>query len=159
MDIGMKLKIARGSSALSRSELLGRITAMNSKASVVQVFNSSRVINGLHLQAAYANATNAFSEGTNISNKPYLEFLLFAAMTRQIHKATSMFEVESSKDFIIASNVPEAIRAAKRFAKLSEFSVSREHELDAAKLFGIESDYAHLNRRILQKMAVSRLQD
>ena len=156
---GNRLKVLRGSSAMSPDALVNSIIGMNSGSTLIQVFNISKVINELHLQAAYANAIEAFSEGTNISKKLYIEFLLFAAMTRQIGTATRLFRIEDTKQFIVASNKSGALHAAMKFVKLSKFRASSERELQVAKTFGIDSDYALLNRRILQKMAVSRLQD
>ncbi|MCL5122830.1 MAG: hypothetical protein M1279_02580 [Candidatus Marsarchaeota archaeon] len=156
---GNRLKVLQGSSAMSPEELVNSIIGMNSSSTLIQVFNIGKVINELHLQAAYANAIEAFSEGTNISKKLYIEFLLFAAMTRQIGTATRLFRIEDTKQFIVASNKSGALHAAMKFVKLSEFRASSERELQVAKTFGIDSDYALLNRRILQKMAVSRLQD
>lgn len=153
------LNVMQGSSALDPDMFLDRIMAMNSKSTMVQAFDGSMVINRLHLQAAYANAAETFSEGMNISDKLYIEFLLFAAMTRQIGAAASLFRIKDMGNFIIASDNAFGIDKVKRFARLSEFKPSREHELETAKAFGVESDYGHLNQRILQKMAVSRLQD
>lgn len=158
-DIEARLNIMRGSSILSPDALLDMIINMNSDSGFVQVFDSNRVINKLHLQAAYINAVEAFSEGTNISSKLYIESLLFAAMTRQIVKATSMFRVRDTGNFAIASNRVAALGKIKGFARLSDFRTSKERELETAKTFGIESDYEHLNQRILQKMAISRIQD
>lgn len=87
---GNRLKVLQGSSAMSPEELVNSIIGMNSSSTLIQVFNIGKVINELHLQAAYANAIEAFSEGTNISKKLYIEFLLFAAMTRQIGTATRL---------------------------------------------------------------------
>ncbi|MCL4388569.1 hypothetical protein M1408_01975, partial [Candidatus Marsarchaeota archaeon] len=101
---GNRLKVLRGSSAMSPDALVNSIIGMNSGSTLIQVFNISKVINELHLQAAYANAIEAFSEGTNISKKLYIEFLLFAAMTRQIGTATRLFRIEDTKQFIVASN-------------------------------------------------------
>ncbi|MCL5122427.1 MAG: hypothetical protein M1279_00445 [Candidatus Marsarchaeota archaeon] len=154
-----RLKVLQGSSAMSPDALVNSIISMNSSSALIQVFDIGKVINELHLQAAYANAVEAFSEGTNISKKLYMEFLLFAAMTRQIGTATGLFRVEDTAQFVVASDSPDALDAARKFVKLGEFRTSSERELQVAKTFGIDSDYARLNQRILQKMAVSRLQD
>jgi tRNA threonylcarbamoyladenosine modification (KEOPS) complex Cgi121 subunit len=156
---GKRLKVLQGSSTLSPDALVNRIIDMNSDSAMIQVFNISNVINELHLQAAYANAIEAFSEGTNISKKLYIEFLLFAAMTRQIGTATRLFKVEDTRRFVIASDKLSALDAAKGFIELGEFKNSERREIQTAKTFGIDSDYARLNQRILQKMAVSRLLD
>ncbi|MGC8537760.1 MAG: KEOPS complex subunit Cgi121 [Candidatus Micrarchaeia archaeon] len=157
--ISNELKVMQGSSLLSPDALVDRVIRMNSGSALIQAFNIGNVINKLHLQAAYANAIEAFQEGTNISKKLYMEFLLFAAMTRQIGTATKLFEIDDTKRFVIASDSSDAIYRARKFVELSEFSNSNERELQVAKAFGIRSDNAHLNQRILQKMAVSRLQD
>ena len=153
------LKVMRGRSSLGTDELIDWIVEKNSDTAIVQAFDYHKVINKLHLQAAYTNTIEAFSEGTNISDKPYMEFLLFAAMTRQISVATSIFRIKDIGNFVIASDSAAVLAEAKRFINLSEYKTNIEDELKTAKSIGIESDYKSLNQRLLQKMAISRLQD
>jgi tRNA threonylcarbamoyladenosine modification (KEOPS) complex Cgi121 subunit len=152
-----RLQVLHGSSSLGQSELVDRVVGMNSEKRFVQVLDSGKVINRLHLEAAYASALEAFSEGTNISKKLYIEFLLFAGMTRQISTATSIFKVKDTKNFVVVFDGASLLGRITEFASVSKFRVSRTHEDAAAKSFNIGSDRKHLNERMLQKMAVSRL--
>ncbi|EQD30788.1 protein containing DUF509 [mine drainage metagenome] len=152
-----RLQVLHGNSSLGQAELVDRVVGMNSEKKFVQVLDFDRVINRLHLEAAYASALEAFSEGTNISKKLYIEFLLFAGMTRQISAATSIFKVRDTKNFVVVFDGASLLNRIKEFASVSELEVSRNHEDAAAKSFNIDSDRKHLNERILQKMAVSRL--
>ena len=151
--------IKRAASGKDIEELVRRIGKINGKNAVIQIFDSRRVANRVHLAGAYANALIAFNSHINKTRSVAMEMLLFAAMTDQIGEAIEIVGAKSSSDFIIFADKKASFAKIKPILKIkSNFEDSSAHTKAVAAAFGIKGCKAELiNARILQKMALSRL--
>ncbi|MGC8571817.1 MAG: KEOPS complex subunit Cgi121 [Candidatus Micrarchaeia archaeon] len=127
----------------------------------IQILDPNAVINSTHLIGAYANAINAFNEHINISKKLNIEFILFAAMKREINKAIEKIGAKSSKDFVLFATKKdyENKKIKSLLENSAEFSKTEEEQINTAKLYGIDNikNIKELNSFVLQKIAISRL--
>lgn len=153
------LTIMHGSSDLGMDELLAAITASNNAKNLVQVFDPAAIISEIHLISAYVNATAAFRNKTNISSKPYMEMLLFAALTRHINTAISTAGAKSSNDFVIFSNNKSSLKKLSSHIKMTKFVVSdKDFKQISIKLGLFGKDKKQIEKNLLMKIAASRLE-
>jgi tRNA threonylcarbamoyladenosine modification (KEOPS) complex Cgi121 subunit len=149
----------------SNSEINNIVDTINSDMfECVQVLDPNAVINSTHLIGAYANAINAFNEHTNISKKLNVEFILFAAMKREINKAIEKIGVKSSKDFVLFATEKDYNKKELKILidKSKKFIKTEKEQINAAKLYGIDNaskDIKDFNKFVLQKIALSRLSE
>jgi tRNA threonylcarbamoyladenosine modification (KEOPS) complex Cgi121 subunit len=151
--------IKRAASRKEIGELVRLIGKLNGKNAVIQIFDSKRIANRVHLAGAYANALITFKNHTNRTRSVAMEMLLFAAMTDQIGDAIDMVGAKSSSDFVLFADKKAAFAKVKPVLKIkSEFEASPAHTKSVAAAFGIKGSKTELiNAKILQKMALSRL--
>jgi tRNA threonylcarbamoyladenosine modification (KEOPS) complex Cgi121 subunit len=151
-----RLIIREASAKLSLDILLDEISKANDQKVAIQLFDARRIINPLHLQAAYINALVAFRNGANKSKTIAMEMLMFAAMTNQIGEAIKLVGVKSSSDIIVfSSNKVAYKKIAPLLKNVHEFTPTKQHITKTAKLFSLKGKDVNLS--IMQKMAVSRL--
>lgn len=154
----VKIKVV--STKLSLNDLLSKHSKLVLKGGeLVQLFNPESVINGLHLKGAYLNALTAFKNKTNRSDSLGMEMLLFASMTNQIGDAIRICGAKSNKRLVIFASSDSAYsKISKLLTGSREFRPSDKHIKSCAKAFGLDAG-RNLDSLILQKMAVSRLED
>lgn len=68
---------------------------------VIQAFDARMIYGKDHLISATTHAKRAFQQGTNATNSPALEILLYAAGERQIQKAIKKIGVKKGEQQII----------------------------------------------------------
>ncbi|HIH50713.1 MAG: KEOPS complex subunit Cgi121 [Candidatus Micrarchaeaceae archaeon] len=151
--------IKRAASTKEIGELVAAIQKLGKKKGVIQIFDSKRIASRVHLFGAYANALIAFKNKTNRTKSMGMEMLLFAAMTDQIEEAIGIIGAKSSSDFVIFADRKAAFARLRPILKVkSDFRDSAAHARSAATGFGIKGGQIDgINARILQKMALSRL--
>jgi tRNA threonylcarbamoyladenosine modification (KEOPS) complex Cgi121 subunit len=151
--------IKRAASKKEIGELVTAIQGLGKKNGVIQIFDKERIASRVHLFGAYANALIAFKNRTNRTKSMGMEMLLFAAMTGQIEEAIGIVGAKSSSDFILFADRKAAFARLKQILKIkSDFGDSAAHARSVAAGFGIRgSGIDGINARILQKMALSRL--
>ena len=147
------------SSSIALQQLLKKANEINKGENIVQLFDKEHVINKIHLLGAYVDTMEAFRNKTNIAKSPALELLLYVAMTRQISDAIKTVGAKSNKSFVLFCNNKEAYMMVKRLVKNEkEFDPKKSDSVKIAKKFGI-TQANDLNQFILQKMALSRIED
>ncbi len=150
--------VKSASSEINPAVLLARAASASSRKNFVQLFDRQVIINRLHVLGAYENACATHAAGDNISKSLVMEMLLFVAMTRQINEAVEMVGIKDNRDFLVFSNSKKSYDAFKGvLSKATDFNPLKSQSYSTAKKWGIrETD--HLDERILQMMALSRLQ-
>ncbi|MCL5430511.1 MAG: hypothetical protein M1504_03470 [Candidatus Marsarchaeota archaeon] len=158
--IGLDAAVIRiAKSDFDSATLVGKLNKINDMDCVIQIFSKDKVINKTHLIGAYVNAASAFANKSNISNGMAMEMMLFAAMTRQIKDAIDIIGADG-KEFVIFANSEQSYKKAKGLVKDErDFTRSKDEERKIAKTFGISTNDHDLDGAILQRMAVSRIED
>ena len=151
-----KWVVSIASSSLSLDRLIKE--AKKLPRGTIQIFDPNAVINRTHLCGAYADAIQAFKNGTNIAKDIGMETLLFTAMTNQIKDAIKIAGAKTNKRFVLFCSSDIAYKKIRVHLKTEEFKPSIKESLAVAKKFGIIQS-EDLDKFVLQKMAVSRLQD
>jgi tRNA threonylcarbamoyladenosine modification (KEOPS) complex Cgi121 subunit len=156
-DLGaVKAEIKLASSDLQTDELLRFVEAANKGGTVFQLFDHGSVINESHLYAAYLNTILSFEDKTNIASKPYIEMLLFTAMTKQINEAIKIAGIKSPRSFVVFSTDRATMQEFGRLARLGTFVPKESHVRKIAGRFRIKVRKS-INQDIFMSMAVSRL--
>jgi tRNA threonylcarbamoyladenosine modification (KEOPS) complex Cgi121 subunit len=123
----------------------------------VQLFDYDAVINITHLLGAYVDATSTLKSGSAISKTARMEFLLFAAMTRQINEAIKTIGIKNQKRFVVFSTSKKSYAGIARLLKsVKKFNPDDIHVKNAAARYGIKYN-GEIDAAVLQRMAISRL--
>jgi len=113
----------------------------------------------MHLIGAYLNAVHAFEGKANIASSMAIEMLLFASMDRQISKAIEEIGAKPNKDFILFANSENAYsKVEKLIEKEEDFNPSEGEQQKTAKHYGI-TQKEDLDKFVLQRMAIARIED
>ena len=141
---------------VSKEKLFERLSALQAKGHVIQLFDADAVIDELHLNAAYENALRTFDEGTNISRNVAVEMLLFAAFTTQIGEAVKLAGFRDGSGVLFSAGRNGAKLLGKLVVPDGELEPGQNHE--AIKRYGMEKvSPEKIDLEILTKMAESRL--
>ncbi len=141
---------------VSKEKLFERLSALQAKGHVIQLFDADAVIDELHLNAAYENALRTFDEGTNISRNVAVEMLLFAAFTTQIGEAVKLAGFRDGSGVLFSAGRNGAKLLGKLVVPSGELEPGQNHE--AIKRYGMEKvSPEKIDLEILTKMAESRL--
>lgn len=152
----VKADIRLASSDAPIDDLLRFVEQANKGTTVFQLFDYGSVINESHLYAAYLNTILSFEDSTNIASKPYMEMLLFVAMTKQIGDAIRTAGIRNTDAFVVFSTDSRVTREFGRIARLERFVPRQSHVNRAARRFRLRLRKS-INQDILMSMALSRL--
>lgn len=146
--------ILEASSDIEIKDLFGAIKR-RSRGRTIQIFDPSSIISRAHILGAYIDAILAFREGANLSKSRSMEMLLFVAMSRKIDEAIRVAGAKSSSRFVLFCDSRSSYdKVSELISRSSQFRVSREESLSAAKRLGIESTD---DKSVLEAMTLSRL--
>ena len=141
---------------VSKEKLFERLSALQAKGHLIQLFDADAVIDQLHLKAAYENALSSFDEGTNISRSVAVEMLLFAAFTTQIGEAVKLAGFRNGSAVLFSADEEGAKLLGKLVVPGGELGPGKNTA--AIKRYGMEKiDPEKIDLEILTKMAESRL--
>ena len=149
-------------SKLDISSISSTAKSLSKSHNVIQIFDPSKIINRIHLDAAYLNAVEAFEEHTNSSNSLSTEMLLFAAFTSQITIAIDKVGAKDNMNFLLfCSNISafKQLSNTMPITKIKEFRHSPEQMHKIARTFKIfAKDLKGIDYAIMQRMALSKLE-